>query len=92
MTNFFGMRELRFAQSVTNDLKKIPPHERTRIVNKIRYNASLKNPRSVAKPMVNYRFGAWRWRIWDWRVIFDIDDQDRIIIVLIVWHRKDMYQ
>lgn len=62
------------------------------ILKKIRYFSQLENPCSTAKSMVNYRYGQWRWRIGDWRVIFDIDQEGKIVIVLVVGHRSDVYR
>jgi mRNA-degrading endonuclease RelE of RelBE toxin-antitoxin system len=59
---------------------------------KIYYFSSLKDPRSTAKPMQERLIWKRRRRIWAYRVIFDIDDAWRIIIVLIVGHRRDVYR
>lgn len=36
--------------------------------------------------------GAWRVRVGDWRVIYDIDDASRVVTVLRVKHRRDGYR
>jgi mRNA interferase RelE/StbE len=35
--------------------------------------------------------GYWRYRVGDHRVVYRIDSDDRIVIVLIIAHRKDAY-
>lgn len=48
------------------------------------------NPNKYAKKMLNFSHGTFRFRIGDFRVIFDIEDDN--IIVLRVGHRKDIYK
>lgn len=47
-------------------------------------------PFHYARKLFNSPLGEYRWRIGDYRVIFDIDDNK--IIILRVGHRKEIYQ
>lgn len=38
------------------------------------------------------RMGAWRIRIGDIRVIYDIDDKAKTVEILIIGHRRDIYR
>ena len=86
------MWDIEFTQVALSDLSKIDKKHQKRILKKIQYYASLENPRSVAKPMTDFTCWHWRRRIGDWRVIFDIDDDGKIIIVLVVDHRSKVYE
>lgn len=86
------MRNIQFTKVALSNLTKIDIQHQKRILKKIQYYASLENPRSAAKPMQDVTCGQWRWRIRDYRVIFDIDDEGKIIIVLIIGHRKEVYE
>ncbi len=36
--------------------------------------------------------GAYRYRVGDWRVIYEIDDAARRVHVLVIAHRRDAYE
>ena len=42
--------------------------------------------------MKDNRFGQYRFRIGDYRIIFDLDPNTEEVIVLAVGHRKDVYR
>ena len=47
-------------------------------------------PLNYASRLIDSKLGMYRFRIGDYRVIFDIEDEN--IIVLRVGHRKDIYR
>jgi mRNA interferase RelE/StbE len=36
--------------------------------------------------------GRWRFRVGDWRVVYRIDDQEGFVHVLVIAHRRDVYE
>lgn len=55
--------------------------------------ATLDNPRKLGKPLQGGRFGElWRYRVGDYRLITNIEDQRVVIIVLRVGHRREVYR
>lgn len=36
--------------------------------------------------------GHWRYRVGDYRVIYRIENQRRIVVVMVIAHRKDVYE
>ena len=53
--------------------------------------APLENPRVSGKPLSYEKYGLWRYRLDDYRVICKIEDTDIVIIVMQVGHRKNVY-
>lgn len=49
------------------------------------------NPKTLAKPLSGSLRGYWRFRVGDYRIIADIQDDDLIIVAIEVGHRKDIY-
>ncbi len=49
------------------------------------------NPRVHGKGLTANRRGQWRYRIGDYRLICEIEDDKLIILALSVGHRKDIY-
>lgn len=49
------------------------------------------NSRQHGKGLTSNRSGQWRYRIGDYRIICQIDDNKLIILALSVGHRRDIY-
>src|SRR5437588_12761198 len=50
------------------------------------------NPRQFGKPLQGAKGGLWRYRIGDYRLICDLQDEKITVLVLRVGHRKDVYR
>ena len=50
------------------------------------------NPRQWGKPLRGEKRGLWRYRVGDYRLICDIQDERITVLVLEVGHRKDVYR
>ena len=53
---------------------------------------NCENPRQYGKGLTANRSGQWRYRIGDYRLICQIEDEKMIILALSVGHRKDIYR
>lgn len=49
------------------------------------------NPRQHGKGLTSNRSGQWRYRIGDYKIICQIDDNKLIILALSAGHRRDIY-
>lgn len=79
-----------FTSEATRDFKKLAPEIQKRIVKKLDYFASSGIPLKFAERLVDYEIGEYRFRIGDYRVIFDMEEET--IVVLTLGHRKDIYK
>ena len=50
------------------------------------------NPRQWGKPLHGEKRGLWRYRVGNYRLICDIQDERITVLVLLVGHRKDVYR
>jgi len=50
------------------------------------------NPRQSGRPLHGDKGGLWRYRVGDYRLICDIQDERITVLVLRVGHRKDVYR
>ena len=50
------------------------------------------NPRQLGKPLHGDKGGLWRYRVGDYRLICDIQDERITVLVVRVGHRKDVYR
>lgn len=49
------------------------------------------NPRIHGKGLVENKSGQWRYRIGDYRVLCEINNQEIIVLVLEVGHRREIH-
>jgi mRNA interferase RelE/StbE len=58
------------------------------------YSLLKANPRAVpsAARLRNWEPPCWRIRIGSWRLFFEIDDDERVVFLTAVDHRKDAYR
>ena len=47
-----------------------------------------KNPRHFGEPLKGDRAGLWRYRVGDYRILCDIQDQKVVVLVLAIGHRR----
>lgn len=53
---------------------------------------AAENPRQLGKPLRGEKKGLWRYRAGDYRVICDIRDSDKVVVILALGHRKEVYR
>ena len=49
------------------------------------------NPRLHGKGLLGNKSGQWRYRIGDYRIVCEIRDNEVVVLVLEVGHRKNIY-
>lgn len=55
--------------------------------------ARLENPRSIGEALRGSKLGEfWRYRVGDWRIICEIQDEKLIVLALRVGHRREVYE
>lgn len=52
---------------------------------------NCENPRVHGKGLTSDRSGQWRYRIGDYRVLADIQEEKLLILVIEVGHRREIY-
>lgn len=50
------------------------------------------NPREHGKALTANRNGQWRYRVGDYRLIAEIKDNEVVILIISVGHRKEIYE
>jgi mRNA interferase RelE/StbE len=73
-------------------LNKLDKPIRERIRRFLKSLAVADNPRSQGKALTGRYAGLWRYRIGDYRLICNIQDEKITILILSVGHRKDIYR
>ncbi len=79
---------LLYTKSAVRDVKKLDPVAKKKIKKKI--ETYSQKPLSYAKKLIDPRIGTHRWRVGNYRVIFDMDGKN--IVILRIGHRKEIYR
>ncbi len=75
------------------DFKKLDKYTKKMIKAWIVKNlADCTNRRQHGKGLTANRSGQWRYRIGDYRLICEIEDEKLVILALTVGHRREVYQ
>jgi mRNA interferase RelE/StbE len=84
------MYSYEFKPQAIRDFKKLPKNIQIRIIKKLDYFVSSEDPLIFADHLINYELGSYRFRVGDYRIIFDIEDET--IIILTLGHRREIYR
>lgn len=81
-----------FTERAKKQLKKLDNHIRTLIIGWLEKNIdNCENPRIHGKALVENKIGQWRYRVGNYRIICEIIDEEVIVLVLELGHRRDIY-
>jgi len=83
--------ELRMAASVDRALARLPEKAAAAIV-EFALGPLREYPRRVGKPLRGEQTGRWSVRRGPYRLIYEIDEENRIVRVLHADHRSDVYR
>jgi mRNA interferase RelE/StbE len=85
---------IEFDPGALDDLKKLDRPVQQRLLGFLRTRvAPLDNPRSLGEALSGARLGSyWKYRVGDWRIICDIQDERVVVRVLRVGNRREIYR
>lgn len=82
-----------YAKSAAKALKKIHPTERKRILKAITgQNGLVVNPRPREAIQLTGGHGEYRIKVGNYRIIYEIEDDCLVILVLRIGHRREVYR
>lgn len=83
-----------FDPAAVRELDKLDPQVARRILVFLKQRvAALDDPRSVGEALAGSALGNyWKYRVGDWRIICDIQDQRIVVRVLRVGNRREVYR
>ena len=87
------MYTVEYKQSVIKSLGKFDKHTALLITSWIeKYLCDSKNPRAHGKSLSANLSGSWRYRIGDYRILSNINDRTKTILILDIDHRSSIYK
>lgn len=84
------MYKVEYAPLAIKQLEKLDKHISALIIGWIEKNlVDCEDPRRYGKGLVANRSGEWRYRIGDYRILADIQDDKLVILIITVGHRRE---
>ena len=77
-----------YTKSTLRDIKKLDRVVRKMLKNKIEIYSKF--PMKHARSLIDARIGSYRWRVGNYRIVFDIEEKD--IVILRIRHRREVYK
>ena len=86
--------QIEFDPDTLKDLRKIDKPIQVRLIGFLRSRVgALDDPRSIGEALSGQRLGSyWKYRVGDWRIICDIQDQRIVVRVLRMGNRREVYR
>lgn len=79
-----------YLDQVEDDLKKLDKTTAKKIIKRIEAYLATE-PKELGKALKGEFQGYWRYRWGNYRVIYKISEQEVLILILRISHRKDVY-
>ena len=84
--------KVEFDDAAVKELRRLDKVAQRTILQYLRERiASEEDPRRFGKPLSGELAGLWRYRVRDYRIICNIEDEKVVVLVVRVAHRKDAY-
>jgi len=86
--------QIEFDPDAVKELQKLDRPVQVRLIAFLRDRlALLEDPRSLGEALSGARLGSyWKYRVGDWRIVCDIQDQRIVVRVLRVGNRREVYR
>jgi len=79
----------KFEDKALKEFSQLERSVQIQIKNKLEFYMSCKNPLDFAEHLANFKLGEYRFRVGDYRVVFDV--KNNVAMILKIGHRKDIY-
>jgi len=85
--------KVEFDDAAAKELRKLDQQTQKAILHYLRQRIATKeDPRRFGKPLTHTLAGLWRYRVQNYRIICNIEDDKLVVLIVRVSHRKDVYE
>jgi mRNA interferase RelE/StbE len=85
--------KIEYDEGAVSDLKKLDRQaQRANLEYMEKRVGRAADPRSFGKPLGHSKFGLWRYRWRDYRIVCQLQDQKLVVLVVAVGHRSKIYE
>jgi mRNA interferase RelE/StbE len=82
--------KISFSLKADKLLEKLDKNTRQRILDYL--DKVVNDPRAFGKPLTGNKNGIWRYRVGDYRILCEIINEELIILVIDLGHRRFIYK
>lgn len=79
-----------YKRSAEKEIKKLTPQIRSRLKAKLEWFRDQQEPIHFAEPLAKSADAQYRFRVGNYRILFDVEGQD--LVILHVQHRREVYR
>jgi mRNA interferase RelE/StbE len=85
--------KIEFDPAALKELKKLDKPVEQRILKFLRERlAKLDDPHQIGARLQGTRSGLWKYRVGDYRLIWSLENNQLVVLVLRVGHRREVYK
>jgi mRNA interferase RelE/StbE len=85
--------QVRLDKDAEKQLRRLDPQDQRRLVKFLRERiASSASPRLLGEALKGALRTLWKYRVGDFRLICDLQDENFVVLVIKIGHRKDVYR
>lgn len=85
--------KIEYDEGALADLKKLDRQIQREILDYMKKRIGVsEDPRALGKPLRHSKFGLWRYRLRDYRIICEMQEAQLRVLVVAVGHRKNVYE
>ena len=83
--------KIRVSKEADKAIRKLDKAIAKQVLDELEEVSKLEDPRSRGKGLVGNLAGLWRYRVGDYRIVCDIEDDVLVVLVVDVDHRSRIY-
>jgi len=81
--------EIEYDPEALKDLRKLDRAIQREILDYMEHRiGAAEDPRQFGKPLRGSKFGLWRYRVRDYRIISEFQERRRVVLVVAIGHRS----
>lgn len=85
--------KIEWDERAVKELKKLDKQAQKDIIQYLKTRiATEESPRRFGKALIGDKAGLWRYRVKDYRIICNIEDDNLVVLVVRTSHRKNVYE
>jgi mRNA interferase RelE/StbE len=85
--------KIEYDEAALRDLKKLDRQVQREILDFMdKRVGQAEDPRSFGKPLRHSKFGLWRYRLRDYRIICQLQQRKLVVLVVAIGHRSKVYE
>ncbi|MBR2207421.1 MAG: type II toxin-antitoxin system RelE/ParE family toxin [Synergistaceae bacterium] len=81
-----------YTNPAKKQLKSLDKPIRERIINFVKKLSELENPYSIGASLTGGLTGYWKYRVGDYRLLCEINNEKLLVLVVKVGHRREVYK